>query len=101
VAGPRWEGDCLTRAVKPISRSQMNDGYGADSGPSGGDPRRPACDVPGAHPQRPLNVDSRRSIAWDEFCAPGRFQERSVLAHSSRTGYKPGRVAMGPIPAIS
>jgi hypothetical protein len=30
VAGPRWEGDCLTRAVKPISRSQMNDGYGAD-----------------------------------------------------------------------
>jgi len=50
----------------------MNDGYGADSGPSGGDPRRPACDVPGAHPQRPLNVDSRRSIAWDEFCAPGR-----------------------------
>ncbi len=29
------------------------------------------------------------------------FQERSVLAHSFRTGYKPGRAATGPIPAIS
>ena len=29
-------------AVKPISRSQWNDGYGADSGPSRGDPCRRA-----------------------------------------------------------
>ena len=30
------------RAVKPISRSQWNGGYGADSGPSRGDPCRRA-----------------------------------------------------------
>jgi hypothetical protein len=33
---------CLLRAVKPISRSQWNDGFGADSGPSQGDSRRRA-----------------------------------------------------------
>jgi hypothetical protein len=30
------------RAVNPISRSQWNDGFGPDSGPSGGDPCRHA-----------------------------------------------------------
>jgi len=33
---------CLLRAVKPISRSQWNDGYGADSGRPRGDPCTPA-----------------------------------------------------------
>ena len=32
----------LLRAVKPISRSQWSDGYGADSGPSRGEPCRRA-----------------------------------------------------------
>jgi hypothetical protein len=32
----------LLRAMKPISRSQRNDGFRADSGPSRSDPRRPA-----------------------------------------------------------
>ncbi len=30
------------RAVKPISRSQLKGGFGTDSGPSRGDPYRPA-----------------------------------------------------------
>ncbi len=29
-------------------------------------------DIRRRDPQRPLDVDSRRSIAWDECCAPGR-----------------------------
>ena len=33
---------CRERAVKPISRSQWNDGFGADSGPSRGDACRRA-----------------------------------------------------------
>jgi hypothetical protein len=31
---------CLLRAMKPIRRSQWNDGFSADSGPSRGDSRR-------------------------------------------------------------
>jgi hypothetical protein len=35
-----WQGQCPRWAVKRIFGRQSNDGYGEDSGPSRGDPRR-------------------------------------------------------------
>jgi hypothetical protein len=42
------------RALRAISRSQSNDGYGADTGPSRGDPRRRA-----SRPIEPFAVVAR------------------------------------------
>jgi hypothetical protein len=50
-----WAVDLRLWTVKAISRSQSSDGYGADSGPSGGDSCRPAFHPPETDERRSAN----------------------------------------------
>ena len=62
----------LPLGVKPIRVRNGIAGYGADSGPSRGDPCwpaiRPIWDVQGCDPERVLYVDSSRSASKNFLC---------------------------------
>ena len=67
-----WRGQCPRWAVKRIFGRQSNDGYGEDSGPSRGDPRRrsfrPIRGVQGRGLLCPVYVNSSRPLRAMRSC---------------------------------
>jgi hypothetical protein len=73
----------LLRAVKPISSSQWSDGFGADTGPSQGDPCRPTF--------RPKQA-FRKSLSKSGGAADASLANSKSLLVEKRSNQPPGGV---------